>query len=214
MLQTTAELSDNQARRRPAVAAAALACMGIVFGDIGTSPLYTLQVAVKSASPTGVIAPEAVLGIVSLVVLGRMTQGVPLPLSHNVNFNHVLHERVLLVAVEMTNTPRVDDSLRVTLTRLNERIARVQLRFGFMEKPDVPKGLRVAVEHLHISHCNLQQVTYFTGHETIIPTAKRTGMARWRKSLFALMHHNAEQPATYFNIPSAQVMEIGVEFEI
>jgi K+ transporter len=45
--------------------AAALACMGVVFGDIGTSPLYTLQVATKSASVAGAIAPEAVLGIVS-----------------------------------------------------------------------------------------------------------------------------------------------------
>ncbi len=33
------------------LAPAALACMGIVFGDIGTSPLYTFSVAVKSANP-------------------------------------------------------------------------------------------------------------------------------------------------------------------
>jgi len=148
------------------------------------------------------------------VVLGRMTQGVPLPLSHNVNFNHVLHERVLLVAVEMTETPRVADKDRVTVTSLSERMARVQLRFGFMEKPDVPKGLKVAVERRLIDECNLRQVTYFTGHETIIPTARQSGMARWRKAIFALMHHNAQRPGAYFNIPSAQVMEIGVEFEI
>ena len=47
--------------------AAALACMGIVFGDIGTSPLYTLSVTVKAASPAGQMSPEAVLGIVSLI---------------------------------------------------------------------------------------------------------------------------------------------------
>ncbi len=49
------------------LAAAALACMGVVFGDIGTSPLYALSVAVKSASPNGQVTPEAVLGIVSLI---------------------------------------------------------------------------------------------------------------------------------------------------
>jgi KUP system potassium uptake protein len=49
-------------------APAALACMGIVFGDIGTSPLYTLNVAAKASSQgAGTIAPEAVLGIVSLI---------------------------------------------------------------------------------------------------------------------------------------------------
>ena len=48
-------------------APAALACMGVVFGDIGTSPLYTLSVAAKVASPGGTVAPDAVLGIVSLI---------------------------------------------------------------------------------------------------------------------------------------------------
>ena len=41
-----------------------------------------------------------------------------------------------------------------------------------------------------------------------------SGMSRWRKAIFALMSHNAQQPGAYINIPSAQVMEIGVEFEI
>jgi KUP system potassium uptake protein len=49
------------------LAPAALACMGVVFGDIGTSPLYTLNVAAKSASPDGHVSPEAVVGIVSLI---------------------------------------------------------------------------------------------------------------------------------------------------
>ena len=42
----------REGTRRP-LAPAALACMGVVFGDIGTSPLYTLNVAAKSASSTG-----------------------------------------------------------------------------------------------------------------------------------------------------------------
>jgi KUP system potassium uptake protein len=57
-------------------------------------------------------------------------------------------------------------------------------------------------------------VTYYTGHETIIPTGRRLGMARWRETLFAFMHHNAQRSGAYFNIPSAQIMEIGIEFEI
>ena len=48
-------------------APAALACMGVVFGDIGTSPLYTLNVAAKAASSAGQVPPQAVLGIVSLI---------------------------------------------------------------------------------------------------------------------------------------------------
>jgi KUP system potassium uptake protein len=47
--------------------AAALACMGVVFGDIGTSPLYALSAAAKAVSPVGDVSPQAVLGIVSLI---------------------------------------------------------------------------------------------------------------------------------------------------
>ena len=148
------------------------------------------------------------------VVLGRMATGVPLALSHNLKLNHVLHEKVLLVAVEMMETPRVTDEERVRITPISDDMTRVELRFGFMEQPDVPQGLTVAMARRQIAKCDLGQVTYFTGHETLIPTGPRTDMAPWRKAMFALMHHNAQRPGAYFNIPSAQIMEIGVEFEI
>jgi KUP system potassium uptake protein len=55
------------ATTRRAWASAALACMGVVFGDIGTSPLYALKEAAKAASPGGSVSPDAVLGVVSLI---------------------------------------------------------------------------------------------------------------------------------------------------
>jgi KUP system potassium uptake protein len=63
-LGSLAITADEQRR---SLAPAAIACMGVVFGDIGTSPLYTLNTAAKAASPGGSVAPEAVLGIVSLI---------------------------------------------------------------------------------------------------------------------------------------------------
>src|SRR6516162_7096933 len=54
-------------RSRQFWASAALACMGVVFGDIGTSPLYTLQAAAKAASSGGTPTAEAVLGVLSLI---------------------------------------------------------------------------------------------------------------------------------------------------
>jgi KUP system potassium uptake protein len=148
------------------------------------------------------------------VVLGRMAKGVPLALSHNIRCNHILYENVLLVAVTTTETPRVSDEDAVVATPIAEGITRVELRFGFMEQPDVPKGLEVAMAHGQIAKCDLSRVIYYTGHETIIPSGRRPGLARWREELFAFMHHNAQRSGAYFKIPSAQVMEIGVEFEI
>jgi KUP system potassium uptake protein len=148
------------------------------------------------------------------VVLGRMIKGIPLALTQNLKHNHVLHQKVFLVAVEMTETPRVPNEDRVRVTPISEDITRVELSFGFMERPDVPKGLAVGITRGQIAQCDLKNVTYYTGHETIIPTGRRLGMARWRETLFAFMHHNAQRSGAYFNIPSAQIMEIGIEFEI
>ena len=83
-----------------------------------------------------------------------------------------------------------------------------------MERPDVPRELELVGTRGHLGKCDLHRATYYTGHETIIPSGCRAGMARWRKDVFAFMHHNAQRPGAYFNIPSARIMEIRVEFEI
>ncbi len=46
-------------------AAAALVALGIVYGDIGTSPLYAFKQAAQSA---GTLSPETVLGVLSVIV--------------------------------------------------------------------------------------------------------------------------------------------------
>jgi len=50
---------------RKTTPAAALAALGIVYGDLGTSPLYTLQAIVSATG--GHFSPEAALGSLSLI---------------------------------------------------------------------------------------------------------------------------------------------------
>src|ERR1700759_5285054 len=49
-------------------AALTLGSIGVVYGDIGTSPLYALREAVKAASAGDAVTPQAVLGVVSLIL--------------------------------------------------------------------------------------------------------------------------------------------------
>jgi len=148
------------------------------------------------------------------VVLGRMTHGVPLSLTQNIRINHVLHEHVLLVAVAFAEVPRVSVEQRAVVTPVFEGMTRVELRYGYMEQPHVPLGLSTAAAQGKIHQCNLGSLIYYTGHETVVALGKNPGMARWRESVFALMHRNAQRPGAYFRIPSSQIIEIGVEFEI
>ena len=48
--------------------AATLGALGIVYGDIGTSPLYAFKEAAKAASGHGALEPGAVLGVLSLML--------------------------------------------------------------------------------------------------------------------------------------------------
>src|SRR5437879_4157231 len=48
--------------------AATLGALGVVYGDIGTSPLYALKEAAKAAAHGGPLAPAAILGVVSLIL--------------------------------------------------------------------------------------------------------------------------------------------------
>ena len=140
-----------------------------------------------------------------------MAKGVPIALSHNIKCNRSLHENVLLVAVTTTEAPWAPDEERIIVVPIAEGITRAELRFGFMEQPGVPAGLAEAMARGKIAKIELGRTTYYTVHETII---LRPGLARWREAIFAFMHHNAQRPGAYFKIPGAQIMEIGVEFEI
>src|SRR5438552_16260957 len=47
---------------------ATLGALGVVYGDIGTSPPYALKEAAKAAAHGGPLVPEAILGVVSLIL--------------------------------------------------------------------------------------------------------------------------------------------------
>jgi KUP system potassium uptake protein len=52
----------------PSLFALALGSVGVVYGDIGTSPLYAFREAAAAASHHGVITRDVVLGVLSLIV--------------------------------------------------------------------------------------------------------------------------------------------------
>ena len=140
--------------------------------------------------------------------------GVPLSLTHHVKHNRVLHEHVLLACVVTDEAPRVDPGKRVEVIPLGCGVSRVLLRFGFMENPDVPEALRPVLGRPPLADIDPAEVTYYLRRETVMPTARIPGMAVWREELFAAMHLNANRSAAYFCLPTAQVVEVGLEVEI
>jgi KUP system potassium uptake protein len=140
--------------------------------------------------------------------------GIPLGLTHHLRHNRVLHERVLLIASTSVDAPRVAPEQRVRLVPVGAGITRVVFHFGFMETPNIMEGLKLACLEPELRGIDPQNITYYFRRVMVIPSGKESGMAVWRKSLFATMHLNANLPAVYFGVPAAQVVEVGVEVEI
>src|SRR6267142_2536414 len=67
--ETTAAKEHGEAHSTAGFKALLIGSIGVVYGDIGTSPLYAFREAVVAASgPSGVVTPQAVLGVVSLIL--------------------------------------------------------------------------------------------------------------------------------------------------
>ncbi|WP_084306018.1 KUP/HAK/KT family potassium transporter [Bradyrhizobium sp. ARR65] len=142
------------------------------------------------------------------------TTGIPLCLTHHLRHNRVLHERVLFIASVSVDEPRVEATNRVKLVPVGAGITRVLFYFGFMETPDVLEALKQACRLPELQGIDPDNITYYFRRVMVIASDKASGMAVWRKSLFATMHLNANLPAAYFKVPAAQVVEVGLEVEI
>ncbi|WP_433275378.1 potassium transporter Kup [Pseudonocardia xinjiangensis] len=138
----------------------------------------------------------------------------PLALRHNVRYNHVLHEHVLVLNVQNVTVPHVPRSQRLEIDDAcvpDDGIFHLTVRFGYQDKPYVPAALRLARQKgldLDFKHA-----TYFLSRITITHT-REPGLARWRKRLFCVMSRNAVSPAAYFGLPPHQVVSLGSPIDV
>src|SRR5215471_16970922 len=66
--ETTAANGHGEAHSTASFAALTLGSIGVVYGDIGTSPLYALREAVTAAGAGGEVTRQAVFGVLSLIL--------------------------------------------------------------------------------------------------------------------------------------------------
>jgi len=60
----------------------------------------------------------------------------------------------------------------------------------------------------------LDDVTYYVGHETIVHREDGKGLAKWEEALFAAMERNAMHVSDFFKLPRDSVVEIGRQVAI
>ena len=157
-------------------------------------------------------SPEGARRVPGTVVYLFSSPGLAPPaLVANLRHNDALHERVVIAAVATAPQPRVLPAKRATMDEVGQGVYQVVLHYGFMEEPDVPRGLCEGAAHrLAI---NPTQVTYFLGAE-VLRVTEREGMAMWREHLFAGISRNQTPAAIYFNLPLPQTIIVGTAIEL
>ena len=155
------------------------------------------------------------------IFLNRDKATAPLAMRANVEHNQVLHDHVLILAIDTLPVPHVTDADRLTLDDLgysDDGIYHVMARFGYMDNPSVPSLipllqplLRHAVEDGHPLRSG--KVSYFLS--TIeVRRGNTPGMSPWRKRLFIATARLNADAAEYFRLPRDRTVIMGSRIDL
>jgi KUP system potassium uptake protein len=146
------------------------------------------------------------------VFLTANQHAVPHALLHNLKHNKVLHERNVMLTVEILESPVADADERIHLLPMAGEFYGLEVRFGFAEDPNIPLALsKCARSGLPF---DLMDTTFFLSRENIVADKRRPGMVLWRDRLFAFMSRNALPATAFFQIPGNRLIELGTQVEI
>ncbi|WP_151805628.1 potassium transporter Kup [Acinetobacter junii] len=137
---------------------------------------------------------------------------VPHALLHNLKHNKILHDKNMLVTVQVSDIPYVQDELRYEFEVLEKGFYRIQINYGFKEQPNVPMVLEKIFNKINFEY-NLMEISFFVSRERLIYKADNK-LTTWRKHLFATLQKNTSPISDFYQIPTNRVVEIGSQIEI
>jgi KUP system potassium uptake protein len=135
----------------------------------------------------------------------------PTALMHSLKHYKVLHETNVILTVETAETPRVDPSDRVRIDPVGKTFSRVALRFGFMERPNIPKALAVARKHGW--HFDIMSTSFFLSRRSL-KASPNSGMPMWQDRLFIMLARSSSDTSEFFQIPTGRVVEVGTQVTV
>ena len=141
------------------------------------------------------------------VYLTANPDGVPSTILHNLKHNKVLHERNIVLNVKTAGVPHVPEEERASYEQIDANFARVTLRYGFMDAPDVPQALANAIPKSD-GPLDEMMTSYFVGR-SVLSASKDEGLPFWQYIILIFLQRNAYNPAEFFHIPSNRIVALG-----
>jgi KUP system potassium uptake protein len=151
-----------------------------------------------------------------VVAMASNPQGAPHQLVHLLQHFKVMHQTTLLLTVTTERIPHVDPATRVHVTTVGEGVHRVVVRCGFMETPDVPGAMKLALDQLNVATVEqdgVPEVLYLLGRETVVPSSAGE-MSLLPETIFAFLVRNARNATDHFGLPPTQVVEVGSQVDL
>ncbi len=153
--------------------------------------------------------PQRVPG--TAVFLTSDPTSAPTALMHSLKHYKVLHEKNVILTIQIASSPRVDLAERVRLEEISATFSKVTLRFGFMESPNVPKALAIARKLGW--QFDIMSTSFFLSRRALKPAAN-SDMPRWQDHLFIALSRTANDATDYFQIPTGRAVEVGTQVAI
>jgi KUP system potassium uptake protein len=131
---------------------------------------------------------------------------VPSALLHNLKHNRVLHEQNVLLTVETLRIPVAPPDERASFEEVDDRFARLTLRFGFMETPNVSRAMVFARrEGLKF---DVMTSSFFLGRRRPVVTGP-FGLSRLLDRIYAQLARISADPSDFYHLPRDRVVELG-----
>ena len=150
------------------------------------------------------------------IFLNRGKATAPLALRANVEFNQILHEHTLILAVETVPVPHVPAAERLIIDDLgykDDRITHVTARFGYMDPANIPGLLPLIAKAKIESPLDDGRLSYFLSRIELHP-GNTPGMSRWRKHLFLATSRITADAAEYFQLPRDRTVIMGSRIDL
>jgi KUP system potassium uptake protein len=153
--------------------------------------------------------PASIPGVA--VYLTAHPEFAPVALMHSLKHFKSLHEQNVVLTVATADVPRIEDADRVEIRELSPRFRHVTMMFGYMEEPNVPRGLALCREK---GWTYDMMTTSFLVSRRSLKLAAKSAMPAWQSRLFIYLARNAAGATDYFQIPAGRVVEIGTQVNL
>ncbi len=146
------------------------------------------------------------------VFLTSSLESPPIALMHNLKHNKVLHERNVILKVLTADTPRVAEESRAVIRKLSDDFVSIELTFGFMESPNVPRVL-AKLRKAGGPKFDIMTTSFFLGRRTVLASPKG-GMPLWQDKLYVALARSATNATDFYHIPSGRAVELGAQIVV